>query len=423
MSIRMEFDWVDDAPRSSDALAQSTMATLAIEVDGRTVTSLLDGHRSSRNHVVVPLVHVAEWLVGNWWRILYEVENERTPRSGFAEAHDLAFVGEGFLLPKLTIASVAAGQMRLRWTGHQPSHSEIVFTEQGEAYVDRPAFEDAAQGIVEATLGKLADAGLSAEFLQEDWAAIQSANEDEREFCRAAALLGQDPFAVPPPLADQIIEFWGRVEPSVREDALATASEEDEEDLAALAIWLTDALERLGSSNGGTAWGDVRRTLSASSAPQPYQRGYELARALRAQLTPCSDRYDFATHGAHALPSIEMRSPSAHIQGLAAAHSPACATLARGAGRRFLLARALGDYMDTSTQGPAILSGLATDRQAQSRAFAAEFLAPAAILRQRLPRRRAYPEEVDDLSAELDVSSYVVRHQIKNHGLAEIAEW
>ena len=79
--------------------------------------------------------------------------------------------------------------------------------------------------------------------------------------------------------------------------------------------------------------------------------------------------------------------------------------------------------MDRGADGPAILSGLATDRQAQSRAFAAEFLAPAAFLRQRLESGSAYPEQVDELSAELGVSSYVVRHQIRNQGLARIAEW
>lgn len=32
-------------------------------------------------------------------------------------------------------------------------------------------------------------------------------------------------------------------------------------------------------------------------------------------------------------------------------------------------------------------------------------------------------EDVGELSAEFGVSSYVVKHQTRNHGLAEIAEW
>lgn len=79
--------------------------------------------------------------------------------------------------------------------------------------------------------------------------------------------------------------------------------------------------------------------------------------------------------------------------------------------------------MGRTTHGPAILSGLATDRQAQSRAFAAEFLAPAEASRKELRSERIPLDDVDDLALEFGVSSYVVRHQIENHGLAQIADW
>ena len=107
MTIRLAFDWVG-APPSADSLAQSTMAALTIDVDGTTVTSVLDvldrRSRSCRNHVVTSLGHVAQWLVANWWRLFHEVADSRTPRSDFAEARDFACIGEGYLLPSLTIA-------------------------------------------------------------------------------------------------------------------------------------------------------------------------------------------------------------------------------------------------------------------------------------------------------------------------------
>lgn len=236
MTIRVEFDWVD-APASADALAQSTMAQLTIEVNGCCVTSVLN-RRSGfcRNYVVTPLVYVAEWLAGNWWRIFHEVENERTPRAGFAEAHNLAFAGEGFLLPRLTIAPVS-DRLRLRWERYQPEHAEVEFTEQGEAYVSRQDWENAAGCLVEVALDRLAGAGQTAEFLQRDWLAIQSADDEEREFCRAAALLGQDPFAVPQPRCDRIIESWSVAEPNVREDALATANLRPSCPTCAATIW------------------------------------------------------------------------------------------------------------------------------------------------------------------------------------------
>ena len=55
MSFRMEFDWVD-APRSTDAQVQATMAALTIEVHGCSVTSVLD-HQ-------LPTSHSATWTSG-----------------------------------------------------------------------------------------------------------------------------------------------------------------------------------------------------------------------------------------------------------------------------------------------------------------------------------------------------------------------
>ena len=75
MSVRFRFDWVDPPP-SPDDLARHTMAALSIEADGAAVTSVLDRpSRAWRDHVVVPLFTVAEWLVGNWWHLFHEIES------------------------------------------------------------------------------------------------------------------------------------------------------------------------------------------------------------------------------------------------------------------------------------------------------------------------------------------------------------
>ena len=415
----MEFDWVE-ASLSTDLLAQATMAALTITVDGRVVTSVLDHRsRSCRKHVVVPLVTVAEWLVGNWWRLFHEIEDERTPRDGFAEAHDLSFAGDGFLLPRLTIAPTPR-KMRLRWEKDRPAYSEIEFMDQGDAYVDRQDLEIAVQGIVDATQDRLASAGLKAEFLQRDWAAIQAADHEETEFCRAAALAGQDPFGVPDLLATQIIEFWQRAEPSIREDALATANGVG---LAPLADWLTGTLARVDTVDGGESWADVREALPAPAAEPPYLPGYAFAQATHAQLAFGSPPYDFVATGPAAVPSIELPLPTRRIQGVVAACNPACAMEARGTSKRFLQGRALGDYLGRSRPTPALLSGLATNRQAQSRAFAAEFLAPSVWLRRRIRQRHVHAEQIDELAEEAKVSTYVIRHQIVNHGLATITPW
>ena len=132
----------------------------------------------------------------------------------------------------------------------------------------------------------------------------------------------------------------------------------------------------------------------------------------------------FDSHGSLAMHSEEAQSPSTRVEGLVAADRPACVTAPRGqAGKRFLLGRALGDYLSRSEPGPSLLSSLATGRQALSRAFSDEFLAPAEAIRKRLKGGLAEAEEVDDLSDEFGVTSALIRRQVENHNLATVAGW
>lgn len=125
-----------------------------------------------------------------------------------------------------------------------------------------------------------------------------------------------------------------------------------------------------------------------------------------------------------AIPHRALQPPSIRIHGLVAAETPACVTVPRGeSATRFLIARALGEFLGRSLPGPGLLSSLSTDQQAQSRAFAAEFLAPAKALQQRLAGSDLEPERADDLAEEFGVSSQLIRHQVRNHDLATIVDY
>lgn len=77
--------------------------------------------------------------------------------------------------------------------------------------------------------------------------------------------------------------------------------------------------------------------------------------------------------------------------------------------------------MGREQPGPAVPGMLETPRQAHSRAFAAELLAPASWLRSRVGNAPTVNSDaIDDLAAELCVSPLVVQHQIQNHTVAEI---
>ena len=399
------------------------MAELSIEAGNATVTAVLDRrNRSYRDHVIVPLYHVAEWLVTNWWHIWYEVADTREQRPDFEFRHNLAFAGDGFVLPNLHLVP-ESGRMHLRWTRCKPRHARIEFVDESETIVEQPQLEQQLRTIVEAVLERIR--GVSGDdsavrTLEDAWDAVNGLDPEEQEFSRSAALLGVDPHDVPDAVAAAIISFWDRVDLSIREDALASASEES---LAAVSQWLNRTFEVLANSESGSDWNPLRQTLSARTTGAPWTQGYELARCARSELGVGEERFEFDVTGAFALRHSEQKPPSTRIHGLVAADAPTCVTAPRGeSGKRFLLARALGDYLARTEPRAGILSSLATDRQAQSRAFAAEFLAPAASLRAALgDASLVEPEQVDDLGRRFGVAGEVIRRQIENHILAVVA--
>ena len=69
---------------------------------------------------------------------------------------------------------------------------------------------------------------------------------------------------------------------------------------------------------------------------------------------------------------------------------------------------------------PSLLSAAPTTHQQIGRAFAAEFLAPAKLIEDRLPPDQVGRDDLEDLGATFEVSPWVIEHQIRNHGLADL---
>jgi hypothetical protein len=89
--------------------------------------------------------------------------------------------------------------------------------------------------------------------------------------------------------------------------------------------------------------------------------------------------------------------------------------------RQFAFCRALFEHLTSPPGRFAAVSGLRTDRQQMSRAFAAEFLAPHQMLKKDLSGAIIGEDEINDLAIEYGVSAFVIRHQIENHDLARIS--
>ena len=420
MSIHIDFEWVE-VQRSPDVVSQLSMAELCIKVDKSVVTRVIDrNQRSLRDRIVVPMFSIAEWLVFNWWHLFHEVGNNGEQRQDFASRHDLVFSDDGFAYPSLTLTPQSES-IRLRWRRNQPQYADIEFVNEGWADVKREDLASQAKNIIESVLDRLRGRDADVEALEAEWKAINDLNPDERDFCCAAALFGEDPFDLEDALADEIRALWENAEPSLREDALAAA---DADGLMKIRTWLAKNLKKLADADGGD-WPELRKKLPQIDNVSNWEHGHQLARAVRSELGIQSSRFNFESDGPLALRPRTAHRPAARVEGLVAAESPACiAVQKRETGKRFLAARALGDYLSKSDPGAGLLCSLETDRQARTRAFAAEFLAPSDALDRRLRGRRVISDDdVEDLANEFGVSCWLISRQIENHELATVAAW
>ena len=417
MSFDLAYEWADVA-QSPDETVHRTMAKLQIRVNGHLVTAVKDRqHKLEREYVAVPLHHVAEWLVSNWHHLLYEPENSNGPqRPGFESRHSLAFAGDGFILPALTIAPTD-GATVMRWARSRPRYAEIEFTRFGEERVPTDEMESVCSSLIEDVLGRMRQQNLPPETLEEAWQGVRELDEEERDFARAAALLGADPFDLDDELADGIVEFWQGIPSSLREDSLGAVTNADS--LPAVKRWVERGLEALderGPNSAATSgWTALRDTVLPSSSPIPWKRGYDLAQNFLREVVGDSSRDPNALGAELEIPYHQMHAVSNRLQGMVAAGSPACVgTVSSETSRRFLQARSIGAFLSSSVRGPSLLSTMATDFQAFTRAFAAEFLAPAEQLRARIKGGRI---SVAALAREFRVSPLVISHQIENHRL------
>lgn len=418
-----DYRWLEDAPAYPDPAAHQTMARLTIRVGGTVATELYDRYlKESRDHVFVPLSQVAEWVVLHWWRLLHEPAQASSPqRPGFAARHDLSHAGFGFALPQLSLHPLGEF-VRAVATRSIPCNAALEFRGHGNALLRRDDLEAELVSLVEAVLARLRESDVPFPDLEADWRAIRAGDADDQEFCRAAALAGLDPYEVPDATADSLARFWDEVPESMRSDALGSAPGNA---LDALRRWLLEQTEGLGHAASGEAWAGIRgRMRRGDSSDPPWERGYAGARAVRNELDAPPGPFVLHDDGSLAIHSrtVTAPAPGSGILGCVAADSPSCVIVRRPPeARRFLVARSLGDYLGRDEPGPGVLGRLDSPRQAHSRAFAAELLAPASWLRAEVgDAPRVDPAAAARLAAELRVSPRVIQHQIRNHGIAEV---
>lgn len=428
--VSFDTEWQDGDGIAGAELA-ATFASLRIRVHDDVVTRLLDERaKTVRDFAYVPLYPLAEWLVANWWFLAYEFDNpDKDADPDFARRHALRTNTDGYAFPDLVVVP-SGGRTHVSWGGEPSPWTKIDFLARGQASVSGNAFREACADFIDGVGRRLLAFGIHDTFLQDEWAAIRGADEDEVSFCQTAAGLGWDPYELDDQERQQVSEVADKLGP-LRGEAVPVLDTSNPLKECSTIISSLEAA-RATSLELGHLGALIRRT-GASQGP-PWDRGYDLARQARDHLgldggpIPTMESLAGALdvdHGAlqratRPLPTLEgLRLVDGVVSGEDA--NVSFGLRARGEhGRRFLFCRALAEAM--TSDGDALITQGRTERQRSNRAFAAEFLAPSSGLRERVSHPVVGDDEVGELAEEFGVSTMVIKHQLENQGIARVAE-
>ena len=444
--IKFHVEWLD-APGVRDAVLARTWARLVIEANGRLVTEVVDQRADSRRGSVYGTVFpLCRWIVENWWFLLNESYPFPAPYSSldlarrpsdraWVQRHSMLTAREGGALPDLTIHR--DGKMVVaRWVPDRSdeSLSPIRFTGSGEVRMDP---EQAAQGlgdVVRLVLDRL-------DGLQEPDAMTLRANlvgvsaatvSGDRALCEWSARLGLDPHdpnELTDALANELVELVDPLDSSVRYDLLDVA---DAGGLEAGCRWIQHAQ--------CVAAEALPATIAAPSLPSPsaasaHELGYRSAALVRDYLSmadgqgPVEDIDDTLLQLGWARCPEGMDDPwpggplYAMVERSGAGDSVAVTPEFETRAKRFSQARALFlRYANGTPWDRRLATRAHTWDQRASRAFAAEFLAPADGISRSIGEYVS-PSQIDDLADHYGVQPVAIRHQIENHRLGWVSDF
>lgn len=434
--FEIHLEW-EEAPGVRDEVLAQTWARIEFRLEGRP----LSRYWSDRARAVHDGVHgsafpLAEWVATHWWNLLYEdlkqpgdVSARRQPRVIAAQQwlrrHNLFFSRQGMAYPDLVIFHKDDASVLCWFADPSTTTTHGRFLDEGMRCIEQRELEDALEALVTRVLERTHGMSDSAvEALNELWAAISRSRHDDAEatLCRRLAMLGQDPYTENLSESfEDLVDGLSLAEPVVR-DLLAVSNPltlaDDAEEAQRLLAELPplEAHEPKVRSFSPRARRDELR---------PYRAGYARASEVRQHIGLADDQplrdlestiEELLGHLTQSWPSHDKSRVEGAIQLNGA---PAISATQRShSAQRFLLARALHHWLFvTDAMTPHRLLTRGHDwSQAASRAFAAEMLAPAKALEQRLGGQADWERQAD-LAEEFQVSPTVIAHQIANNRL------
>lgn len=419
-TLDIQAHW-ERAPGVTSADLAATWCALEIRINDRPVTLIEDARGGGlRRWVHTSAYPLAEWIAANWWTLQQHVRPSAMPvsswrwsevrRAPWLRMHNLRAAGDGMPWPDLTL--VPEGEVtRVTWTPSRGLAGQpVTFLTGDDVYLASSEVRAALAGFVQQVLDRLDEAGLHDTSLHQEWSALGDLDDGERSFAAAAARLGLDPFDVEDDVSKHIQHAATLFEGPLLDEFLDSA---DPHRLLAAASWVARAKSKVGQIDSTLEY--LTLAVDANEG-KPWERGYAFARAYRSHLELKSTA---PVNLDQIVGVTQVAGEPAGIQGLVIAESKRVGLglpedKMSATATRFAQARALGISVLTS-RSTALLDPAHTDLAKQTRAFAAELIAPAEGIKKYLSVFPSITDRaIDAVAARFDASPLLVQYQFEN---------
>lgn len=400
---------------------------IKIVADGHCLTEGFDEYAESyRTGPLVSGYHLAEWLVWNWWRLRWEPPRPYAQRTlEWVLAHRMSTVGEGYVWPNVTIDS--DGFRSVLTSERSPKHDIGSFRYFGGPTVAIPArcLEQAIDGFVSDVLKNLRERRLGDTNLHRLWRDLRSEREDPAaaRFRRLEALVGRDPDEADAEEIERHLADAADLGPDALEEVAADVEPRTQGPIDMLSA---ERIEEIAKYQGFDAEpADAVRLDAGTSLPaweetEAWRVGEAAASAVRSQeklgAGPIGNAR-LAELGGTTAYTISERGKRSDQLAFALDCSGEGTRMALRSkwetGRRFELARLIGDRLFGGDRRLFPATQAYSYRQKAQRAFAVELLSPFEAVNEML-RNDDSEEKQADVAQHYEVSPMMIRTLLVN---------
>lgn len=420
--LRINAKWM--AAASGEPEVTATAALVDMYVDNISLTRNQDiWAETVRDNVFVSAYPLAMWFASSWWRLNHEPLPTQQPGHDWRMVHELGAANHGFVWPRVVF--VPDGEAIHVWAGTSMTPDQSVQYLQAlevPRMITLTDFQQNVERFMHSVLARLDAKGLAGSNLAHLWALVQEDLGDPEAVRRRKleAELGFDPEECPEQALNAALQWESQVGgAALSELAPAITASGATPDLALIG--------QLASAGGIVGIPDISPdSIDHLDHGAPWERAIHDARALRHKMGNVSgsvpDRSLYNLLGMSSEAAVNWsapvrRSPVAvaipmndhQLKFVPRRHSPA--------GKRFELARFLGEYLRPSTHEARWLAStdLSTFRQKYQRAFAAEFLCPIDSLTSFLDGDFS-SYAIEEAATEFNVSEQTITSLLLNNG-------